>query len=111
MAEMKLINVAELASWLGDGDRPQPVLLDVREPWEQQICAIPGSLAMPLSQIAARVGAEVDADGPVVCVCHHGNRSARVAMFLLQKGYQDVYNLAGGVDAWARQIDPTMATY
>jgi len=110
MAEMKVISVAELSRWLGDGKRPPPLLLDVREPWEQQICAIPGSLAMPLSQIAARAS-EVDANGPVVCVCHHGNRSARVAMFLLQKGYQDVYNLSGGVDAWARQIDPTMATY
>jgi rhodanese-related sulfurtransferase len=107
---MKLISVAELALWLADGERTPPLLLDVREPWEQQICAIPGSQAMPMQQIPARFNT-IDAQQPVVCVCHHGGRSAQVAMYLQHQGYEDVYNLTGGVDAWARQVDPKMPVY
>jgi rhodanese-related sulfurtransferase len=107
---MKSISVAELAIWLADGQRKPPVLLDVREPWEQQICAIPGSQAIPMQQIPSRFGT-IDPVQPVVCVCHHGGRSAQVALLLQRQGYADVYNLAGGVDAWARQVDPKMPVY
>lgn len=111
MAQLKTISAPDLASWLGDEKRPRPVLLDVREPWEVKLCAIPGSLVLPIAQIAENVDNVAEPDNPVVCVCHHGARSAKVAMFLLQRGYRDVYNLTGGVDAWARQVDPTMAVY
>lgn len=107
---MKLISAAELALWLADGQRAPPVLLDVREPWEMQICNIPGSQAIPMQQIPSRFNT-IDPEQPVVCVCHHGGRSAQVAMFLQRQGYADVYNLAGGVDAWARQVDPKMPVY
>lgn len=107
---MKSISVTELARWLADPSRERPVLLDVREPWEQQICTIAGSQSMPMRQIPARFGT-LDPEQPIVCVCHHGHRSAQVTMFLERQGYEDVYNLSGGVDAWAREVDPDMATY
>jgi len=107
---MKAITAAELARWLADGERPPPLLLDVREPWEQQICTIPGSEVMPMQRIPAQFG-DIDPQRSVICICHHGARSARVAMFLQHQGYEDVYNLTGGIDAWARQVDSSMAVY
>jgi rhodanese-related sulfurtransferase len=107
---MKTISATTLAQWLQDPERTAPLLLDVREPWEQQICSIGGSRLVPLQALPARLG-ELDTEGPVVCICHHGVRSAQVAMWLWRQGFTDVYNLSGGVDAWARQVDPQMATY
>lgn len=107
---MKNLTAQELARWLGDESRPRPVLLDVREPWEHQICAIEGSRMVPMRELPSRVG-ELDPSQPVVCLCHHGGRSAHVASFLERQGFTEVFNLTGGLDAWARQIDPAMATY
>jgi len=107
---MKTIAAPTLAQWLLDPERAAPLLLDVREPWEFQICSIAGSRLVPMRALPAQVG-EFDPEQPVVCVCHHGNRSAQVGMWLWRQGFTDVYNLSGGVDAWARQIDPQMATY
>jgi len=107
---MKSITAAELSQWLADSERARPLLLDVREPWEQQVCAIAGSEAMPMQQIPARFGS-IDPHRTIVCVCHLGGRSAQVAMFLQRQGYEDVYNLTGGIDAWARQVDSSMPVY
>lgn len=107
---MKTISVTELAHWLADAARARPLLLDVREPWEQQICRIDGSELVPMREVPDHLGA-LQTEQPVVCICHHGGRSAHVAMFLNRQGHADVYNLSGGIDAWARQIDPAMATY
>jgi len=107
---MKTLGATELAQWLADEGRPRPLLLDVREPWEQQICQISGSDLVPMRVLPARID-ELDRQRPVVCICHHGGRSAHVAMFLARQGFGDVYNLTGGVDAWARQVDTQMATY
>jgi rhodanese-related sulfurtransferase len=107
---MKTVSVQELAHWLADPQRPRPLLLDVREPWEQQICQIDGSALLPMRALAARLD-ELDPAQPIVCICHHGGRSAHVAMFLGRQGFADVYNLTGGVDAWARQVDTAMAVY
>jgi rhodanese-related sulfurtransferase len=107
---MKQLSVAELSQWLADPARTRPLLLDVREPWEQQICRIDGSELVPMQRIPAHAGS-LDPGQTIVCICHHGGRSAQVAMFLARHGFGDVYNLAGGVDAWARQIDRAMATY
>ena len=107
---MKTLSVRELADWLADEKRAKPLLLDVREPWEQQICRIDESEPMPMRTVPARA-AELEPDRPVVCVCHHGGRSMQVAMFLERQGFKDVYNLTGGVDAWARQVDKAMPTY
>jgi len=107
---MKQITPTELAAWLGDPQRPRPVLLDVREPWEFQTCSIGGSRLLPMGEIAARKD-EVDAQAEVVVICHHGGRSMQVAMFLEGNGFAKVHNLAGGVDAWARNVDPSMPVY
>src|ERR1700754_3606255 len=107
---MKQITPAQLAAWLGEKGRAQPVLLDVREQWEVQTCSIPGSRHVPMGEIAARKD-ELDARAEVVVICHHGGRSMQVAMFLEKNGFAKVHNLAGGVDAWARTVDPSMQVY
>ena len=104
------LSVAELAAWLADPSREAPVLLDVREPWEFQTCRIPQSLLMPLREVPARMG-ELESAGEIVVICHHGTRSLRAALFLQSQGHARVYNLAGGVDAWARSVDPAMPVY
>lgn len=100
----------QLREWLDDKSRTSPVLLDVREPWEIQICAIAGSVAVPMNSIADR-SAELQPDAETVVICHHGGRSMNVALFLERGGFTKLHNLSGGLDAWARQVDPAMAVY
>jgi rhodanese-related sulfurtransferase len=107
---MKQISPAELAAWLADPARPKPLLLDVREPWEVQICALAGSRHVPTNEIPARAG-ELDPDAEVVAICHHGGRSTQVALYLEKNGFSKIHNLAGGVDAWAKSVDPKMPVY
>jgi rhodanese-related sulfurtransferase len=107
---MQQMTAPELAEWLADGGRPQPVLLDVREQWEYQTCHIDDALLIPMNTIPARQQ-ELDPDAPIVCICHHGARSFQVAAFLERQGFSNITNLTGGIDAWARQVDPAMATY
>lgn len=107
---MQQLPVTALATWLADPGRPAPLLLDVREPWETAVCKLPQATLIPMTQLPARVG-ELDPQRPVVCVCHHGWRSLQVAMFLAHHGFRDVFNLAGGVDAWAREVDPSCPRY
>lgn len=107
---MKNVSARELADWLANDERADPLLLDVREPWEFGIAKIEGSQLMPMRTLPARLH-ELDREREIVCICHHGGRSAHVAMFLARQGWTDVYNLTGGVDAWARQVDKTMPTY
>jgi len=104
------ITAPELAQWLADVARPQPVLLDVREVSEVQRCHISGSVHIPMHTVPARLN-ELDKDAVIVCICHHGARSMQVKRFLNQYGYDNVINLTGGVHAWATQVDPEMATY
>jgi rhodanese-related sulfurtransferase len=85
-------------------------LLDVREPWELEICAVAGAVAIPMNAVPDRL-AELDPATPIVVMCHHGGRSLRVAHFLAQRGYQQVANLTGGIDAWREQIEPSMRPY
>ena len=107
---MKQINAPALAGWLTDADRPPPLLLDVRETWEFKICHVPGAINIPMELIPARLQ-ELDEEQDIVCICHHGMRSANVAMFLHGQGFQHLYNLQGGVAAWAAQVDPGMPQY
>ncbi len=100
----------ELAAWLADQNRPQPLLLDVREPWEYQTCHIAGSLPMPMSSVPARQQ-ELEPSQPIVCICHHGARSMAVATFLERAGFEQVINLTGGIHGWALQVDGSMPTY
>jgi rhodanese-related sulfurtransferase len=107
---MKQISPTELAAWLGDKERAKPALLDVREAWEFQTCSIAGSRHLPMGEVAGRKD-ELDAAADIVVICHHGGRSMQVAMFLETSGFAKVHNLAGGVDSWARTVDPSMPVY
>ncbi len=107
---MQHIRPAELKAWLEDPGREQPLLLDVREPWEFERCHIEGALSLPMNGIPARVH-ELPRDRDIVVICHHGVRSFHVARFLDHSGYTRVINLSGGVDAWAKEVDPIMPTY
>ena len=108
MNEIPRIDVEELHERLERGDRF--VVLDVREPGEWRLCRIEGSLHMPLSRLARRVE-EIPKERDVVIVCHHGVRSRLVAERLRALGYDRVFDLRGGIDAWARRIDPEMRRY
>lgn len=101
---------ADLAAWLADPARRKPVLLDVREPWETEICRIEGSVLMPLREVPVRA-AELDPQADTVVICHHGGRSLQAALYLARRGFARVWNLAGGVDAWARAVDASMRRY
>jgi rhodanese-related sulfurtransferase len=92
-------------------DRGEPLaIVDVREPGETAICAIPGSRLIPMDEIQRRM-AELDPDVETVVVCHHGIRSAHVIAHLESRGFTKLVNLRGGIDAWAREVDPSMKTY
>lgn len=86
------------------------VLIDVREPWELNVCSIPGATSIPMRAIPARYP-ELSKDAELVLMCHHGVRSQQVAYFLERQGFTKLNNLAGGIAAWARDIDPKMPTY
>jgi rhodanese-related sulfurtransferase len=107
---MKQISAPDLAAWLSDAAREKPVLLDVREPWEFERARIEGAQLVPMREVSARLE-EIDQQKPVVAVCHHGGRSMQVALFLEKAGYDNVYNLVGGVDAWSRTVDPAVPVY
>ena len=94
------------------------VLLDVREPFERAFCAIPVhasvvDLHVPVGQIQARLGwlRGECAGHPVVVYCHHGVRSRMVVDWLARQGFTGLQNLAGGVDAWSRDVDPKLPRY
>jgi rhodanese-related sulfurtransferase len=86
------------------------VLLDVREPDELAVASVAGALHIPMRQVPARLD-ELDAGRPLVVMCHAGGRSRRVAEFLSENGFEQVYNLAGGIDAWSVEIDPQIPRY
>ena len=91
-----------------------PLVLDVREPWELQTASVTPQgfelVAIPMNEIPGRL-AELDPDRPVACLCHHGARSQRVAMFLSQQGFAKLANIAGGIDAWSQERDAAVPRY
>lgn len=107
---MQQLTAPDLQQRLSDTSRPAPGVLDVRDPWEHAIALIPGSVTLPLSRLAASLD-ELDRTREWVVVCHHGMRSYQAALFLERSGFPQVANLAGGIDAWAREVEPSMARY
>ena len=91
------------------GENP-PALLDVREPWEIDIVSIDGALTIPLGEITRRVD-ELPRDRALAVICHHGGRSAQATAWLHNQGFDHATNVAGGIDAWARNVDPTLSRY
>lgn len=86
------------------------LLLDIREPSERALCLIEGSVHIPMQEIPARLS-ELPQDAEIVVYCHHGMRSMQVANFLDQRGYTQVSNLMGGIDAWSTEADPSVRRY
>ena len=107
---MLQITPARLKAWLDDAGREKPVLLDVREPWEHEKARLEGSTLIPMREVPARAG-DIDPAREIVAICHHGGRSMQVALFLEKQGFRQVHNLAGGIDAWSRAVDPAVPTY
>jgi rhodanese-related sulfurtransferase len=86
------------------------VLLDVREPWELDVARVDDIVHIPMAQVAERLK-ELDPARQTVVLCRSGRRSMEIARFLEQKGFQSVANLKGGILAWGRELDPSLATY
>jgi rhodanese-related sulfurtransferase len=99
----------ELKSLLDSG--ADVTLLDVREPWEYEAARIAGSKHMPMGEVPARFNQELDPDSHIVVVCHHGVRSMNVTAWLRQQGFEKVQSLRGGIDRWAKEIDPSVPLY
>lgn len=104
------LSPSQLQAWLSDPERPAPLVLDVREPWETELCRLPDVVLMPLDTLPEQ-WQRLDIERQIVCVCHHGIRSRHAAAFLDSQGVPALFNLTGGMDAWAREIDPKMQTY
>ncbi len=104
------LSATALRDWLADTGRTPPYLLDVREPWEFELCHIAGAQLLPLQQIPQRWN-ELPRDREIVVICHHGMRSMQAAGFLQQAGLSKLYNLNGGVAAWADEVDVAMPQY
>ena len=97
----------ELCSYL---ENSEPLLIDVREPWEFEICHLPGSINIPMGQISQHLETIREAQ-ECVMICHHGVRSMHVIQYLQQQEIEHLTNLEGGVDAWAREVDNDMVLY
>ena len=86
------------------------MLLDVREKWEFDLCHIPKSIHMPIAEVILRIS-ELEKTNPIIIICHNGRRSLHIGLELIEKGFDNVINLKGGVDQWADDIDISMTKY
>jgi rhodanese-related sulfurtransferase len=102
------ITPAELKARLNSGEKL--VLVDVREPWEQEICRIEGARLVPLGALAASVNTLPDVD-ELICYCHHGMRSLDAAAWLRFQGFEKAKSLAGGIERWSVEVDPNVPRY
>lgn len=107
---MRELSVQDLKAARDAGQATTWQLIDVREPWEHAICALVGADLLPMAGLPQRLH-ELDPARPTVVLCHHGVRSFQVALWLERNGFTDVANLTGGIDAWARDVDPGLAVY
>ncbi len=107
MAEVLEITPSQLESMLR-GDDP-PVVVDVREPWETEICSIDGAQLIPMNSLPQRLQ-ELPRERTIAVVCHAGMRSYYAAAWLLAQGFEAV-SVQGGIDAWAAAVERGMARY
>ena len=108
MVEIDELEPTQLRARLDRGDAI--TILDVREPEEIRIAAFPGAQHIPMGEIPARLS-ELDQSAELVVVCHHGMRSAQIAMYLARAGFDRVSNLSGGIDEWSLSVDPSIPRY
>ena len=87
------------------------LLLDCREPVEFEMARLEDSVLMPMGDVPSRAHQELDPDQHIVVMCHHGQRSLNVALWLRQQGFENAQSLAGGIEEWARVIDPAVPRY
>src|SRR5580693_7036242 len=85
--------------------------IDVREPWEFATARIPGTVLTPMGEVPARAHQELDPDERLVILCHHGQRSLNVAVWLRNQGFELAQSLRGGIEAWAAEVDPSVGRY
>lgn len=109
------VRPALLSDWFAQAAAEgQPLVLDVREPWELQTASVAAQgfelVAIPMGQLPMRL-TELDPNRPTACLCHHGMRSLRVAAFLMQNGFDQVANITGGIDAWSHERDSAVPHY
>jgi rhodanese-related sulfurtransferase len=102
------ITPTELSARLDSGE--DMLIVDIREHWELQINGLKGAVHIPLGDFPAALRA-IPEDKPVVIICHTGRRSAYLVDWLDMQGYTNVLNLAGGLDRWAREVDPSLPRY
>ena len=102
------ISPAQAAALLNEG---KARLIDVREPWEFETAHIANSVLMPMGDVPARAHQELDPDERIVVMCHHGMRSMNGAVWLRNQGFEQAQSLAGGIDAWSAEVDPTISRY
>ena len=102
-------NVLEISKILND-ESINPIILDVREKWEYDICHIENSVHIPMGKITEKKD-ELYHNDMIIVVCHHGVRSRMVAKYLDANGFTNIINLSGGVDAWSNEVDPSMTKY
>ena len=105
---MREISVQDLKARLEAGE--DLVILDVREPWERDLCALPNSRHAPMQRVPTVIN-ELAPEDEVIVYCHTGVRSFHVGKFLEHNGFKNVFNLRGGIEAWAREVDNTLARY
>ncbi len=106
---MRELTAAELHDYLASAP-DKPLLLDVREPWEFDKARIDGSTLIPMRSIPERIQ-DFHPEQEIVVICHHGIRSRMIGLFLESHGFSNVINLNGGVESWAREVDPHMPSY
>ena len=109
------VRPAQWQQWLDQvSGTALPLVLDVREAWELQTSSVTAQgfelLHIPMGSIPQQL-ATLDAERPIACLCHHGVRSQRVAAFLEQQGFAQVSNITGGINAWSRELDPSVPLY
>jgi len=85
-------------------------VIDVREPWEVELASVHGTIPIPLAGIPASI-TSLDRNREYVMMCHHGARSEAAAQWLQRQGFTRIINLDGGIDAWSREVDPSVPQY
>lgn len=106
----KEITPIDLNNWITGDSKIKPILIDVRELWEHEIVNLKQAELIPMGNIPLKINSLINTK-PYVIFCHHGMRSMKVALFLTQNGFSQIFNLTGGIEGWRQTVDPTLSAY
>lgn len=109
--EITVEELHRLQEQAAPASEPRLRLLDIREGWESETASLPDSMVIPMGEIPDRAHAELKPEERIVVYCHNGRRSLGVARWLREEGFLHAQSLAGGIEVWAREIDPTVPRY